>query len=367
MTRKKVQNQGISAEALPGAKKPASHHDIFFKSFYSDPGLAFELFQLVLTGEELKTFDWSGLRLEKDTLKGNRRADMVFSVPLKQDPGMALRIFLLLEHKSKYHISLFTQLLVYQTLIHEQTIREGGRPLPVLPVVFYHGPRPWGAGLSFQEAYWGDFFNKIPLSSRKSMLEYRVRLLDIQDAKWGYVFEDEGFKSRGVLRLLKDIWTLKGDVASLRGALRLFRGFVGGGQDWALSVVHYLESCLGVGRKVWEQVERGAIDDGLFKKGGIMNIREVIKEEARLEGVKAGFQQGREKGLVQGHEKGVQQGMQQGLVQGVQQGLEQGVQQGLLDVALRMLQNDMDIKTICKITGMSEDRVLKLKQDFISS
>ena len=82
-----------------------------------------------------------------------------------------------------------------------------------------------------------------------------------------------------------------------------------------------------------------------------------------MEGVKAGFQQGREKGLVQGHEKGVQQGMQQGLEQGVQQ----GVQQGLLDVALRMLQNDMDIKTICKLTGMSEDKVLKLKQNSVSS
>ena len=120
---------------------------------------------------------------------------------------------------------------------------------------------------------------------------------------------------------------------------------------------------MGVGRKVWEQVERGAIDDGLFKKGGIMNIREVIKEEARLEGVKAGFQQGREKGLVQG----LVQGREQGVQQGVQQGLEQGFEQGLLDVALRMLQNDMDIKTICKLTGMSEDKVLKLKQNSVSS
>ena len=264
---------------------------------------------------------------------------MVFSVPLKRDPGMALRIIILLEHKSQYHLSVFTQMLVYQTLIHEQTISQGGHPLPVLPVVFYHGRRPWGGGTSFQEAYWGHFFQKIPLSSRRSMLEYKVRLLDIQDERWLYVFEDESFKSRGCLRLLKEVWTLKGDVASLRGVLRWFRGFVGGGQDWALSVVHYLESCLGVGSKVWEQVEREVIDEGLFKKGGIMNIRELIKEEARLEGIQAGIQKGLEKGVQQGLEK------------------------GLVDVALRMLRSDMDIKTICKITGMSENKILKLKQD----
>ena len=65
--------------------------------------------------------------------------------------------------------------------------------------------------------------------------------------------------------------------------------------------------------------------------------------------------------------KVVSRGVQQGVQQGLEQGFEQGFEQGLLDVALRMLQNDMDIKTICKLTGMSEDKVLKLKQNSVSS
>ena len=62
---KRLQNQGPLSETVWGLKKTANHHDTFFKSFFSDPKLAFELFKLVLTEEELQTFNWSGLNWRK--------------------------------------------------------------------------------------------------------------------------------------------------------------------------------------------------------------------------------------------------------------------------------------------------------------
>ena len=36
---------------------------------------------------------------------------------------------------------------------------------------------------SFQEAFFGEFFAKIPVAFRKNMLNYKLKLLDVQDPK----------------------------------------------------------------------------------------------------------------------------------------------------------------------------------------
>ena len=51
---------------------------------------------------------------------------------------------------------------------------------------------------------------------------------------------------------------------------------------------------------------------------------ELLRSEAREEGLKQGIEQGREQGLEQGREQGLEQGREQGLEQGREQGLEQG-------------------------------------------
>ena len=109
-------------QSLPTRLKQASHHDLFFKQFYSKPEFAFELFQLIFSKEELNACNWAELKTEKDTLK-DKRADLIFSVPLKEDSKIDLKIFILLEHKSSYDKQLFTQLLHYQTLMHTKAIQ----------------------------------------------------------------------------------------------------------------------------------------------------------------------------------------------------------------------------------------------------
>ena len=77
-------------------KKPTFSHDRFFKLFYSNPELAKELFQFIFSKEELKAYDLTKLKIEKDTFEG-KEADLVFSVPLKAVPKMKLELFVLLE------------------------------------------------------------------------------------------------------------------------------------------------------------------------------------------------------------------------------------------------------------------------------
>ncbi|MDE0119889.1 MAG: Rpn family recombination-promoting nuclease/putative transposase [Bdellovibrionales bacterium] len=200
-----------------------NHHDQFFKFFFSKPELAQELLELIFSEEELKAYDLTKLRAEQDSFPDGSSTDLVFSLPLKpyQTRGVIspaftphplkekikqtahsnpttkeqikpakhsnsnmkseVRVFILLEHKSSYNVKLFEQLFRYQYLIIEQSLKEGKPLVPIIPVVFYHGEKPWSWKLSFQEALGNQAFLNLPLSFRENMLDFKVRLLDIQD------------------------------------------------------------------------------------------------------------------------------------------------------------------------------------------
>ena len=72
---------------------------------------------------------------------------------------------------------------------------------------------------------------------------------------------------------------------------------------------------------LWEELERDAVKQGIFSKGGYMNTREYMKEEGRQEGIQKGIQQ----------------------------------------VVLNMLKEKAEIAFICKVTGLSEEEINKLK------
>ena len=103
---------------LARKKKPAFSHDKLFKHIYSDPKLAKELFGLAFSEQTMKACDWDKIKIEKDTFEG-KRADLIFSVPLKAHPKIRLKIFILLEHKSHYEKALYGQMLGYQVLMRE--------------------------------------------------------------------------------------------------------------------------------------------------------------------------------------------------------------------------------------------------------
>ncbi len=87
--------------------------------------------------------------------------------------------------------------------------------------------------------------------------------------------------------------------------------------------------------------ERLIMEEGILTKGGVMDIREHIKEKGRWEGRQEGIKEGMQKGMQQGMQKGMQKGMQQ--------------------VALNMLGGKFKVPVISKITGLSEEEIKKLK------
>ena len=317
-------------------RKSFSPHDKFFKRFYSHPKFAIELFQLIFSQKELSAYNWKHLKTENNILK-SKIADLIFSVPLKNHPKIKLKIFILLEHKSRYDPHLFTQLLNYQILLHEKIIRETGQPMPIIPVLFYHGKKPWKWSVSFQETYFS--FLKIPIESKKNMLNYNLKLLDTHDVKVQRVFKNKDFKSRGALSLLSRIWTLKREVSDLKKVLALFSDFSGKEDDLILNAVDYLKSVLGVSRELWEEVERESIEEGVLQKGGYMDIREDIRQEAKMEGI------------------------QEGIKRGKKEGRQEGRRNRETEVVLNMLKNKIDISVISKVTGLSREAIESLKDN----
>ena len=63
-----------------------------------------------------------------------------------------------------------------------------------------------------------------------------------------------------------------------------------------------------------------------------------------------------------GFEKGINQGISQGIEQGINQGINQGVSQEKIEIARKMLNMNMSIEDISKVTGLSKNEINKLEK-----
>ena len=311
-------------------KKIHSTHDSFFKYFYSDPKLAQELLHLIFSKEEQKAYLLDKVKIEKDTFEG-KSMDLVLSVPFRDFPNKRLELFILLEHKSHYDKNLFEQVLGYLFLIRRALIQQKGSPRPVLAVLFYHGKAPLKWKSSLQEEGFQGFFEKIPLETRRNMLNYGLRIINTQDPKIQKACEDKDFKGRGVIKLLSEVWdTKKPSPSKLEEFLFDFKDLLedleGERKDETiLQIYHYLRNNTGLEEKAWKMAEAWLIEQGFLTEGGVMDIREQIRENARWEGRQEGLQEGRQQ------------------------------------VILNMLKEKVDISVISKVTGLSEKEIKKLQ------
>ena len=318
-------------------KRPSFSHDLFFKSFYSDPKMAQSLLQLIFSKKEQKAYLLNKVKVEKDTFEG-KRADLVLSVPFKAFPKKRLELFILLEHKSHYDKNLFEQLLDYLFLIRKSIIKQKGSPRPVLAVLFYHGKEPFKWKNTLLEEDFQGFFEKIPFETRKNMLNYGLRIINTRESKIRKACEDKSFKGRGVIRLLSEIWDIeRSAVSKVKEILFDFEELLVGSKgerrkDIILKIREYLFDNTNLEEKTWRQAEAWFIEKGFLTKGGVMDIREYIKEKYLWEG------------------------MQKGRLEGQQKGMQKGRLEGRQQVILNMLKKELDISLISEVTGLSEKR-----------
>ena len=63
------------------------------------------------------------------------------------------------------------------------------------------------------------------------------------------------------------------------------------------------------------------------------------------------------------YEKGLNQGLMQGKQQGLSEGITQGIEQTKIANAKKMLELNMDLETISKVTGLSKEKIESLKNN----
>ncbi len=93
----------------------------------------------------------------------------------------------------------------------------------------------------------------------------------------------------------------------------------------------------------------------------IQESMEQIRKAGMEAGRRKGMEQGRKKGMEQGRKKGMEQGRKKGMEQGRRKGMEQGMEAGVKQVILQMLKEKADINFISRVTGITKEKVLKLK------
>ncbi|CAM4428061.1 MAG: hypothetical protein E7L01_02545 [Paenibacillus macerans] len=57
-----------------------------------------------------------------------------------------------------------------------------------------------------------------------------------------------------------------------------------------------------------------------------------------------------------------EEGLKEGMEEGIEKGIEQGMEKGIEKTALNMLREGMEISLVAKVTGLSEEQVVKLKK-----
>ena len=99
------------------------------------------------------------------------------------------------------------------------------------------------------------------------------------------------------------------------------------------------------------------------KKAMEESMRKTDLKFAKEEGISEGYNEGHAEGFNEGHTKGIIEGINQGIKQGVNQGINQGEIKKSLEIAKKLLEKDMSIEDISKITELSKEEILKLQDN----
>jgi hypothetical protein len=137
---------------------PQSPHDHLFKAVFSRPAEAASFLSAHLPPGLAAAIRWDELVCVKASFESHdgasSEADLVFAARLDVGDGAPpteVEIAILFEHQSTPDDTMPLRLLGYMLRTFEAQLadRERKRPVPVIPIVLYHGDRPWTAPTRF--------------------------------------------------------------------------------------------------------------------------------------------------------------------------------------------------------------------------
>ncbi len=319
-------------------KKKFNHHDVLFRGVFIHKKYCLDIFRLVLTPTEFRLFKWKTLKSEAtlflDEEWKERRADLIFSVKLKNDKSA--KIVLLLEHKSYQDTSLLRQLLEYQARIYAK--KKGAAPNneAIIPIVVYHGrEKHWKGPLRFQDSIEG-LSQGLRRHFGENILDFTCRLLNLRDvASW----RKKRLTTTPILFTMASIWRIKEETVAevfqlAKGLNRQER------EDLLQKAATYIHHCnKKFTLKRLQQIEARAIKNkGERIMPALKSFLEIERQVSREEG----FEEGRE--------------------EGIEKGIEKGREEGLQKVALKMLKSGFSVEIIKENTGLSKDKIKALKR-----
>lgn len=285
---------------------PRNLHDGFFKAVFGDPRLAAEELRAVLPAEVGAHIDWSTMVPAPagfvNEVFRQRLSDLVFHAGLV-DGGETL-LWFMVEHQSTEDWWMIERVVDTETRMWRGWRRlhpEERRLPPVVPVVVYHGARPWKAPTSMEELY------ALPGEASAALSGYVLaRRMVVDDL---CAIGDDALRARRM-----DAFARLCLFAMARGAAEDFLDRLV--RDWRAELRLVLAA---------EDRERAA----LFLRYTV-HVNPHAEPETLRERLVPAVGEEAEEVIVTVAEKLIQQGVEQGIEQGIEQG-----QRGLL---LRLLE-----------------------------
>ena len=114
-------------------------------------------------------------------------------------------------------------------------------------------------------------------------------------------------------------------------------------------------------RKAIDELEQVSGDEKLRR---IAELREkaIRDEQAAMAYAKEhGYNDGYEEGKKEGREQGRKEGRKEGRDEGRKEGREEGKKQNQLEIAKKLLQEDMKLEKIAEITSLSIEEIKQIK------
>lgn len=132
----------------------AKGHDYFFKRMMSEKQVALDFFSAHLPKEILAVTDLTSLELQSgsyiDDLLKESIADMLFKTEIE---GHTSYLYLLVDHQSRPDELMPFRMLKYICNVIDQNLKDScSKRIPlVLPMVVYHGKKPWNYSTSIHD------------------------------------------------------------------------------------------------------------------------------------------------------------------------------------------------------------------------
>ncbi len=180
---------------------PTPHNNLFIFALSHIPA-ARSLIETRFPASVVEQLDLDSISIESGSFVepslAEKFSDVLLSIKLRnveEYSSQRVLAYFLFEHKSEPDPLTVLQLLSYVIRIWEREIREGRRLSPILPLVIYHGERPWNAPTSIGELI------ECPESMREYLVKFTFPLFDLTQTADSSIVGDPFLQS--TLQLLK--------------------------------------------------------------------------------------------------------------------------------------------------------------------